>query len=298
MSQRIATAQNFLLGARDPRGGWPYRAGQQPSPEPTCYSLCALASPEFEAVRDPGLRWLASRLNAEGALMLEGDDEPHWTTSLLVITLWRLGCQPALRSKAVEFLLRWSGQATRPCADIVVVDGTLHGWPWVSGTFSWVEPTCYALLALKLAGHSQHPRVAEAQRMLLDRVCQDGGWNYGSRMIYGAALQGYISSTTLAALALQDVVAAREPIQRGLAFLEREIGNHRSTLTLALTLLCFRAFGKPVGHLVGALESRQEPDGSWRQQVHLTALAALALQAASGGPNIFLLPPAGTKGAS
>jgi len=299
MSQRIATAQNFLLGARDPRGGWPYRAGQQPSPEPTCYSLWALASgarkPDFDPARDAGLRWLASCLNQDGALVLEGDEEPHWSTSLLVITLARFGWQPELRDKAAGFLLRWSGQTTPKTAE-VTLDGALHGWPWISGTFSWVEPTCYALLALKLAGHGQHPRVAEAQRMLLDRVCQDGGWNYGNRVIYGAALHGYISSTALAALALQDVVAAAEPIQRGLAFLERETKEHRSTLTLALTILCFQAFAKPVAEVVAALESRQEPDGSWRQQIHLTALASLALQAAAGGPNIFLLPPAAAKG--
>jgi squalene cyclase len=299
MSQRIENARNFLLGARDPRGGWPYRAGQQPSPEPTCYSLCALASgaqkPDFETTRDAALRWLASRLNRDGALVLEGDEEPHWTTSLLAITLARFGWQPPLRDRAVGFLLRWSGQAA-PKTPEVTLDGALHGWPWISGTFSWVEPTCYALLALKLAGHGQHPRVAEAQRMLLDRVCRDGGWNYGNRVVYGAALHGYITSTALAALALQDVAAAAETVERGLAFLERETGNHRSTLTLALTILCFQAFAKPVAGLVAALESRQEPDGSWRQQVHLTALASLALQAADGGPNVFLLPRAGMKG--
>jgi len=261
----------------------------------------ALAStegqPAPETARDAALGWLASRVGPQGALVLEGDDEPHWSTSLLVITLTRLGCQLELQQKAARFLLRWSGEETSKITE-VTLDGTLHGWPWISGTFSWVEPTCYALLALKLVGQSQHPRVIEAERMLVDRACQDGGWNYGNRVIYGASLHGFLSSTALAALALQDVTAAREAINRGLAFLEREIKNHQSSLTLALTILCFHAFARPVADLVAALESRQESDGSWRQQIHQTALAVLALQAAAGGSNIFMLPRSGAKAAS
>ena len=32
------------------------------------------------------------------------------------------------------------------------MDTELKGWPWSAGTFSWVEPTAYALLALKKLG--------------------------------------------------------------------------------------------------------------------------------------------------
>ena len=244
---------------------------------------------EAAAAREAAIRWLESRMNSDGALTLVGDNQPHWSTSLLVIALARLGVRGNLREKAVNWLLAWKGEKVAPTKEITL-DGALQGWPWASGTFSWVEPTSYAMLALKLSGHGRHPRVAEAEKMLLDRVCQDGGWNYGNRVIYGAAFQGFPSTTALAALALQDSTAARPTVERGLAFLERGIQAHQSALTLALAILCFQVLSKPTATLVTALKSRQQSDGSWRQQVHLTALAELALQAAGGGANVFALP--------
>ncbi len=286
------SAADFLLKAGDPKGGWPYRPGTQPSPEPTCLSLMALASlREAAATRKAAIRWLESQTNSEGALTLIGDDQPHWSTSLFVIALTRLGVRTDLREKAVNWLLAWKGERVEPKKEITL-DGALQGWPWATGTFSWVEPTSYALFALKLAGHGRHPRVIEAERLLLDRVCQDGGWNYGNRVIYGAAFQGFLSTTALATLALQDCAAARPAVERGLAFLERGIQTHQSALTLALSILCFQVFSKPTAALVTALKSRQQSDGSWRQQVHLTALAELAFQAVSGSTNVFALPGA------
>ena len=283
-------AADFLLKASDPKGGWPYQPGTQPSPEPTCLSLMALASlREASTAREAAIRWLESRMNSDGALTLVGDNQPHWSTSLLVIALARLGVRADLRDKAVNWLLAWKGEKVAPTKEITL-DGTLQGWPWASGTFSWVEPTSYAMLALKLTGHGRHARVAEAERLLLDRVCEDGGWNYGNRVIYGAAFQGFPSTTALAALALQDCAAARPVVERGLAFLERGMQSHQSALTLSLAILCFQVFSKPTAPLVAALKSRQQSDGSWRQQVHLTALAELALQAAGGGANVFALP--------
>ncbi|MBI5684799.1 MAG: terpene cyclase/mutase family protein [Verrucomicrobia bacterium] len=288
----MASATDFLLKAGDPKGGWPYRPGTQPSPEPTCLGLMALASVrEAAAAREAAIHWLESRMNSDGALTLIGDNQPHWSTSLFVIALMRLGVRNDLQEKAVKWLLAWKGERVEPKKEITL-DGALQGWPWATGTFSWVEPTSYALFALKLAGHGRHPRVVEAERLLLDRVCQDGGWNYGNRVVYGAAFQGYLPNTALAALALQDSPAARPTVERGLAFLERGIQTHQSTLALSLAILCFLVFSKPTAALVTALKSRQHSDGSWRQQVHLTALAELALQAAAGGANILALPPA------
>jgi hypothetical protein len=252
----------------------------------------ALASlREAVVAREAAIRWLESRMNSDGALTLIGDNQPHWSTSLFVIALTRLGVRADLREKAVNWLLAWKGERVEPRKEITL-NGALQGWPWASGTFSWVEPTSYALFALKLAGHGRHPRVIEAERLLLDRVCQDGGWNYGNRVVYGAAFQGYLPNTALAALALQDSATARPTVERGLVFLERGIQTHQSTLALSLAILCFQSFSKPVAPLVAALKSRQQGDGSWRQQVHLTALAELALQAAGGGVNILALPVA------
>jgi hypothetical protein len=277
----IVAARNFLLGAQNADGGWPYQPGGQGSPEPACWALLALDS-AAGGPREHGVRWLLSRQNPAGAITLAGDAEPHWATSLAVLAL----PEGPARGRAVEWLLSWEGRRRDPQA-AVALDGNLRGWPWMSDTFSWVEPTCYAVLALQRAGRREHPRVAEAGRMLLDRQCADGGWNYGNTTVFGAALNGQIPTTALAVLALREADGAKAAVERGLGFLERQMQTRRSALALALTVLCFSASRKPAGALVAALVARQEPDGSWRRQVHLTALAALALEAAQGGRHVF-----------
>jgi hypothetical protein len=94
-------------------------------------------------------------------------------------------------------------------------------------------------------------------------------------------------TTALAAMALQHVPAAAKAVDRALQLLEREAKTHPSALSLSLTSLCFGVFGRPATHFVKALADRQQTDGSWRGQVHLTALATLALHTAEGGTNVF-----------
>ena len=54
------------------------------------------------------------------------------------------------------------------------LDGSLRGWAWVEGTFSWVEPTAYALISSRILGDLKSKRVLEGRAMLLDRQCADG----------------------------------------------------------------------------------------------------------------------------
>jgi hypothetical protein len=232
--------------------------------------------------------WLRSGINDSGAFTLQGDSEPHWTTTLCVFTLARLGSLKEVENKSLRWLLNWKGRLVPPEKDIVI-DSTLAGWPWMADTFSWVEPTCLALLAIKQCGQTHHPRVREAERMLLDRACRDGGWNFGNHTALGVPIASYIQTTALALLALQGVGEAAEFVKRGQVYLDREIGRHQSALSLALTTLCFNVYGKPTTGLAQALVDRQGADGSWQRQVHLTALAVLALHAATGGVNVFKL---------
>jgi hypothetical protein len=305
MKQRIRAARDFLGQAQHQDGGWPYRMNEQNSPEPTCYGILALAMTDRQSMSDisliqaridKGIQWLVSRVNDRGALTLEGDDEPHWSTSLFVITLSRLQTSvnesargaSNIGERSIQWLLSWQGN-TSPPQETVTLNSQLRGWPWISDTFSWVEPTSYAVLALKLSGHQQHPRVHEAEELLLDRACQTGGWNYGNRVVLGRTLVPFPLPTAMATLALQDVPSAHERIDRALTFLRREVSQHPSTLSLALGIHCFHVFGQPMDEFVNALANRQHTDGSWRQSVHLTALATLALDCATGGHNVFKL---------
>jgi hypothetical protein len=156
----------------------------------------------------------------------------------------------------------------------------------VDGTFSWVEPTSYALLALKINGTRIHPRIQEAERLIADRVCTDGGWNYGNRKVRGIALTSMMPTTALAAMALQGTSGSEHLIQRALDLLDREVPRRPSSLSLALATICFNVYGRPAGHLRELLVTRQGADGSWRAQTHLTALAIVALHIGEQ-PNVF-----------
>ena len=149
----------------------------------------------------------------------------------------------------------------------------------MQGTFSWVEPTSYALIALKASGINTHTRIREAEQLLLDRACPDGGWNYGNRLVRGVALTAMTSTTALAAMALQGAKGVEQTIERALDLLDSEVPRTPSCISLALTILCFAIYGRPFDDLEELLIQRQQADGSWRGQTHLTSLAILALTA-------------------
>ena len=278
-------AQAFLLRAQRADGSWPYRTPGAGFPEPTCHALLALSATET-AARQRGLEWLLARVNNAGAVTLEHDVDAHWTTSLALFTLAALEVFPETRNRCAAFLLAWEGIHAEP-DPAIPMDTYLRGWPWTSGAFTWVEPTCYALLALKRTGYTAHPRVREAERMLLDRMCVGGGWNNGNREILGRTLPPMVFNTAWALLALQGAAGAEQAVAEGLAVVERETARYPSTLSLALTALACEVWGRPVAPWAEGLRARQDADGGWREQVHVTALAAAALQAAEGVSNVF-----------
>ncbi len=128
-------------------------------------------------------------------------------------------------------------------------DNSLQGWSWVDGTFSWVEPTAWCLLALKLSGVRSEEgaaRIREAEQLLLDRVCESGGWNYGNAYVLDKALRPYVPTTALGLLALQDR-PEHEAVQKSLAYLEAEQLSEVSGMALGLALICLRVYGRSVG---------------------------------------------------
>jgi len=287
MKEQIRAAQQFLIQAQRVDGSWPYHLNTgQGYPEPTCYSLLALAG-EDGSVEQKGLEWLNGRVNEDGAVVLEGDDEPHWSTAHLAFTLTHLGVMEALRDRTLNALIAWEGAPTS--ADpygAIKLDTSLIGWPWIGKTFSWVEPTSFGLLALKKAGLREHSRVSQAEAVLYDRVCVGGGWNVGNPMVWETAIEAFLPPTAIALLALQDV-PRDENIEKGLAFLRDESNRAYSTLSLSLTILCMQVYTQPTDNFVALLLERQLSDGSWRGMTQLTALSILALQSVSGGVNVF-----------
>ena len=292
MKSALLNAQRYLLSAQA-EGGWPYVLGEQNQPEATCYSLLALFSssrneslPGTQAAVVQGVTWLRNHVTLNGAVTLEGDEEPHWSTSLAVLTFTRIRQALDVRDRSIEFLLDWHSTPLDPDPS-TTMDMSRIGWPWIRDTFGWVEPTSYAVLALRAAGYETHPRVQEACGLLIDRACKSGGWNYGNPVVFNRDLSAFVPTTVWALLALQDVATAATVITKGWNFLHQEITQCYSTLSLALGILCGCAYGEPVKSFVAPLLARQDLNGSWRQMTHLTALSVLALRCAEEGYNVF-----------
>src|SRR5579863_3016345 len=215
MSECLESRPAFLKATQNPDGGWGYFPGKPSWLEPTAYALLALGG-ERNAAVDRGWNLLRSWQRPDGAFRpCAAVDEPHWSTSLVLM----LGCVAGLFDDAIQRSLHWllssTGAESRPFfrlahwlrPSIVEFDASLVGWPWEPGTSSWVEPTAHALMALsRAARHVRQDgienRIDVGKRMLLERRCRDGGWNYGNRRVLGADLPSYPETTALALMAL------------------------------------------------------------------------------------------------
>ena len=167
-------------------------------------------------------------------------------------------------------------------------DSTLQGWPWVRDTFSWVEPTAWCLLATKVAGADLQNRATaarqeEAERLLVNRVCTGGGWNFGNAVALGQDLRAYVPTTAVALMSLQD--RQHEPsVRQSLSMLESNRLSEPGAMTLALVSLCLRLYGlstDTVDDRLGAVVARSEEMGNL--QAVAMALYALSAERHQGG---------------
>ena len=160
-------------------------------------------------------------------------------------------------------------------------DNALRGWPWVDGTFSWAEPTAWCVLALKRGArqaeaHAARSRIEEGERLLIDRVCEPGGWNYGNSNVFRKNLPPYIPTTAIVLLALQ---GRDDPaVGRSVSFLHEHRLSEKSGLALALTRICLSIYGRDSGDVAGALAAQ------WERSRYLgnVLATALALYASAG----------------
>jgi hypothetical protein len=234
-----------LLDVRNYDGGWGYAPGRTSRLEPTCWALLALAEP-----REDSDGVLAAWPSKGGALVEHREGLPNWPFHALALsTRLALGAASIVELRPLARALAEARGLAMNSSPVQRQDNSLQGWSWVDDTFSWVEPTAWALLALKtcrakgIAVPGAETRIRDGEAILRDRICITAGWNYGNSNVLGQNLPAYIPTTAIALLALQDR-ADEAFVQRSLDYLEEHAASHASTRALALTTLALRRHGR------------------------------------------------------
>ncbi len=283
-----------LAAAANADGGWAYYPRKASRIEPTCWATLCLLAGVASAGEAPaaGLRWLAGRQNRNGLLQDAAGESPNLAFNGLAALV--AGTSGRLPAPGARLLFEAIGRTKGTVADPgrARQDNTLQGWSWIAGTFSWIEPTCWCLLALKkapalLSEKDRAARIDEAERLLVDRVCQDGGWNYGNSNVLGQELAPYVPTTALGLLALQDR-RDHPAVVRSLELLARKRTSEPGGMALALTSICLRIYDRPAGDVdehLAALAERHAFFGN----LHVTAMAAYALTGYEHGASAFRL---------
>lgn len=197
-----------LLQCACPDGGWGYGPHQRAHLEPTCLALMALGGrPEAADAVARAISVRDSYRCPDGSYRLPGGrDESVWGTSHAIVSLLASGADREMLDRSANFLLAIRGKTEQEDDETDTtfdIDVRLVGWPWADGTFSWVEPTAWACLALTKLGQGEHPRVREGVQLLLDRAFDSGGANYGNKRVLTADTEPIPGPSSVLLWALQ-----------------------------------------------------------------------------------------------
>lgn len=281
----VADARRLLLSRQNPDGGWGFRAGQSSWLEPSVYAALALhgTSQSSRAAELIG-GWQLT----DGAWMTNPlTRQPSWATSLVVVMKCVAGEFDQAWQRGVEWLT--ATQAKQAAAQtwldrllrrepVVVQDHMLTAWPWTVGGAGWIEPTAHAVRALTSSlARRKSPKLLErvdlGVRMILDRQCRDGGWNYGNKRVLGVDLESFPECTAVALIGLCG--RSGPQVEQGIRCALNHWRRGPRGLAQALLRIAFRMHGvefedRPVAvnerteTTVLALSLIGEPGGTWR----------------------------------
>jgi hypothetical protein len=175
-----------------------------------------------------------------------------WLTAQAAIIFHHYGFKENLK-RAQDFLLSLRS-VTILNDPRIKQDNTLTGWPWVPGTFGWVEPTAWSLIALHLSGQAGHPRTVEGRKFLLDRRIPSGGWNYGNPGLDDKELLPFWDTTGLALTALFGQADINR-LRPSLDLVEKRQDKIESLCGLAWAVICLQAYGRDASRLRKRLQN-------------------------------------------
>jgi hypothetical protein len=300
----IEQGVRILLEQQNLDGGWGSVKGRVSNTESTAFAVLALESLTRKDLAQrirAGLGWLTRHQQIDGSLPLN-DLTPggSWSTGvgLLCLSSFHEFRDRALR--AASWALGQEGShpgwlaslfiSLAPDQETIKLNPDLKGWPWTAGSFSWVEPTSYFLIALKKLRGTLPPakvegRIRHADMMMFDRMCQGGGWNYGNSRVYAEDLWPYPDTTALALIALQDHPNT-QATGKSIEVLKKDLIDVNSGLALSWSIICFALYGHETRGWKHMLAERFEKTG-FLGEVKVIALAVLAF---GDGINFFRLP--------
>ena len=267
-------AAKLLRQTQNPDGGWGAIAGKQSNTESTALGLLALRSLDDlreNSVLEKAEQWLANTQNPDGSWSYgAGSKAPSWSTALGVMALSDSSVEAEPLVRAGNWILAQEGSKPGILAKLILalsfqkkavhLNDDLVGWSWTPGSFSWVEPTSYCLIALKkiksrLSAKAVQERVDQAELMIYDRMCEGGGWNYGNAAVYGDPLWPYPDITALALIALQDH-KERNDNRVSLRALSKMAETTDSGLALGWATICLSVYGEDISELRKRLDQK------------------------------------------
>ena len=161
----------------DGHAGFSLRIGLQCRTDATAWAVMALsAAGEKSEYLRPYRNSLAMNQKDNGSIPLSADyPEAVWPTPLAILAWKKSQDFSNPLNKAVDFLLNTSGSHPPKNSRSPAGHNTaLKGWPWISNTHSWIEPTSLAIIALRICGH-------ENQRSGIYCCINGSGFVYGTK---------------------------------------------------------------------------------------------------------------------
>lgn len=256
-----------------------------------------------ESLVSASVDFLEKNQNADGGWSSQpGAGQSDWCSAPVVLCMRVLSKEPAAGKsagkidkcikKAFENLVESRTELYEGVRKIVMFtifgpdsQDYARGWPWTHGTFHWVEPTSYSLMAIKIPAVPENAEfkkvVAKANQFLTEHSCKGGGWNHGNNLCLGVDLPPYVVTTAEALLALQDSKDVPE-VKNALTFLAGRHETEPTPMALAWSILAQDAHGKDCTTLLNQLIAMQNKDGSFGPNLMVTSIAALALEVALG----------------
>ena len=238
-------SQLGLLEGRFVEGaGFPNRPGGGFRPDATSWAILATeAAGSTSGIVGKARRLLANVQGEDGRVCVSPQHpDACWPTPLAALAWHGAPEFDEPRSRAIRFLLEFDqigvlvGPQTGEGHNVLI-----RGWPWIAKTHPWVEPTAYALMALRVCGSGSHSRTQDAVRLLMDRQLADGGWNVGTTVTFGKQMWPTPEATGLGLQALAGLVP-KPAVRNSIAYLRSQLPALNAPMSLAWAILGLHAW--------------------------------------------------------